>query len=621
MNKFLHKSKVGVTLATILMSVASISPAFAANTIIPNPGNNSLDVNSNGNTGYGDNLNLIYSDNNIFGVTADKPSNYNDLTHSSGNTIRSIGVDTGTVLNKNVLNYSNLNTIDGRSNNLTNSDSSTIIGNANQLNYSNSSTITGNSNQITGSSTFNSASNTITGDSNQLNISASNTITGNSNVLTNTNSSTVTGNGVHIADGNFVAVVGNDANVTGNNTTAVGDKSSVTADNSAAFGASSTASALNSTAIGANSQATGISSAAVGNSSTASGLNSTAIGANSQATGTSSASFGNSSTASGLNSTAIGANSQATGANSAAVGINSQANGTNSVALGAGTIADRNDSVSVGNRQITNVADGTAPNDAVNMGQWTAGNAITEGKIYRSGALAAALTGIMPLAYDPNSRTQVGVGVGGYHGENAVAIGINHYINESVLVNAGMSAEGSDRMYRGGLTWRLGHTTPRVEPVADTVEIDNLKSQLQQQQSEMQILKQQVAALTSVAGQTTVVAQSPEQKIVIQDVLFDFDKDTLQQQSYPILDNLVTTIKKNPSGTYLLVGNTDSKGSKEYNMDLSLRRVKTVQNYLISQGIPANLLSIATDGELQPKGTNTTAEGRAENRRVEIHVN
>lgn len=54
---------------------------------------------------------------------------------------------------------------------------------------------------------------------------------------------------------------------------------------------------------------------------------------------------------------------------------------------------------------------------------------------------------------------------------------------------------------------------------------------------------------------------------------------------------------------------------------MSLRRVKTVQNYLINKGVPANHLSIAEKGKSQPKETNATAQGRAENRNVGIHSN
>jgi len=103
--------------------------------------------------------------------------------------------------------------------------------------------------------------------------------------------------------------------------------------------------------------------------------------------------------------------------------------------------------------------------------------------------------------------------------------------------------------------------------------------------------------------------------------LFDFDKDTLQPQAYPILAKVITVANNNPHWTYVLIGNTDSTGPAAYNMDLSKRRVKTVQNYLITQGIPANLLSIDEKGEGQPIATNDTADGRAQNRRVEIHIN
>ncbi|MBC8016619.1 MAG: OmpA family protein [Sporomusaceae bacterium] len=124
-----------------------------------------------------------------------------------------------------------------------------------------------------------------------------------------------------------------------------------------------------------------------------------------------------------------------------------------------------------------------------------------------------------------------------------------------------------------------------------------------------------------VIVQPPVVVQPPVQRVVLQSILFDFDKDTLQQQAYPLLAKVIDVANKNPNWTYLLVGNTDSKGTDAYNMDLSLRRVKTVQNYLINQGIPSRLLTIDEKGEGQPIATNETEEGRAQNRRVEIHIN
>jgi hypothetical protein len=131
------------------------------------------------------------------------------------------------------------------------------------------------------------------------------------------------------------------------------------------------------------------------------------------------------------------------------------------------------------------------------MGQFRIANANTAAMIYRSGALAAALTGIMPLDYDSGARTQFGIGVGSYHGNTAMAVGINHYVNDSTLLNAGMAFSGSDTMYRGGVTFRFGRATKRVAARVDTTEIDNLKQQLQQQQNELLLLKRQMAELVN----------------------------------------------------------------------------------------------------------------------------
>jgi OOP family OmpA-OmpF porin len=111
-----------------------------------------------------------------------------------------------------------------------------------------------------------------------------------------------------------------------------------------------------------------------------------------------------------------------------------------------------------------------------------------------------------------------------------------------------------------------------------------------------------------------------KKKIVLKGVNFDFDKDTLQPQGYPILNQVVDVANKNPQWDFLLVGHTCSIGTDAYNLDLSWRRVKTVRRYLISQGIDPNRLAIDGKGERQPIDTNETREGRAQNRRVELSL-
>jgi len=70
-----------------------------------------------------------------------------------------------------------------------------------------------------------------------------------------------------------------------------------------------------------------------------------------------------------------------------------------------------------------------------------------------------------------------------------------------------------------------------------------------------------------------------------------------------------------------VVGFTDSIGSDAYNQALSERRASSVAQYLLSQGVAPNKLTSEGKGESQPVADNETDEGRAKNRRVELHIN
>ena len=70
-----------------------------------------------------------------------------------------------------------------------------------------------------------------------------------------------------------------------------------------------------------------------------------------------------------------------------------------------------------------------------------------------------------------------------------------------------------------------------------------------------------------------------------------------------------------------VIGHTDSVGSDTYNQALSERRASSVAAYLLSQGLAPNKLTSEGKGQSQPVAANETEEGRAKNRRVELHVN
>lgn len=106
----------------------------------------------------------------------------------------------------------------------------------------------------------------------------------------------------------------------------------------------------------------------------------------------------------------------------------------------------------------------------------------------------------------------------------------------------------------------------------------------------------------------------------LKNIYFDFDKTTLKSESYTELNKVVDFLNQNPSVEIEIAGHTDSKGSDDYNANLSQGRSQAVVDYLISQGINEYRLSAHGYGESKPIDTNDTDEGRANNRRVEFTV-
>jgi outer membrane protein OmpA-like peptidoglycan-associated protein len=101
-------------------------------------------------------------------------------------------------------------------------------------------------------------------------------------------------------------------------------------------------------------------------------------------------------------------------------------------------------------------------------------------------------------------------------------------------------------------------------------------------------------------------------------VLFDFDKADLKPAGQQIIAEVVKDMKENPQLRAHMIGHADSTGPDAYNMGLSKRRAEASRNAAVKQGIPAANITIDWKGEKEPIASNDTAEGRAQNRRVEI---
>lgn len=105
-----------------------------------------------------------------------------------------------------------------------------------------------------------------------------------------------------------------------------------------------------------------------------------------------------------------------------------------------------------------------------------------------------------------------------------------------------------------------------------------------------------------------------------QGVHFDTNKSEVKGISANTLNSMADILKEYPKTNVLVEGHTDSAGPDDYNMDLSKKRATSVTDYLISQGIAKSRLTTKWYGENQPVGDNTTKEGKAKNRRVELAI-
>jgi OmpA-OmpF porin, OOP family len=108
--------------------------------------------------------------------------------------------------------------------------------------------------------------------------------------------------------------------------------------------------------------------------------------------------------------------------------------------------------------------------------------------------------------------------------------------------------------------------------------------------------------------------------IVLRGVHFDFNKSDIRADSRPVLDEAVSNLNENPNVRVSVEGHTDGIGSVEYNQQLSVRRAEAVFRYLVNHGVAPERMEVAGFGKSRPVAENETESGRAQNRRVELHV-
>lgn len=108
--------------------------------------------------------------------------------------------------------------------------------------------------------------------------------------------------------------------------------------------------------------------------------------------------------------------------------------------------------------------------------------------------------------------------------------------------------------------------------------------------------------------------------VILEGVNFEFDSDRLRPDAIVILDEAVTVLNRRKDINMDIVGHTCSIGTEQYNQGLSERRARSVYDYLVNHGIASERLTTQGYGETRPAFSNATREGRAKNRRVELHI-
>ena len=135
--------------------------------------------------------------------------------------------------------------------------------------------------------------------------------------------------------------------------------------------------------------------------------------------------------------------------------------------------------------------------------------------------------------------------------------------------------------------------------------------------------KQRAEMEQATAGTGVGISQTADNQLKVDipaDVSFDVGRHAIKPNMRPVLDRLASTLNQHPVTTVTIIGHTDSTGSDAVNDPLSINRAAATRDYLVQRGVSAQRIAIDGRGSRQPVADNSTAAGRAMNRRVEIFI-
>lgn len=189
-----------------------------------------------------------------------------------------------------------------------------------------------------------------------------------------------------------------------------------------------------------------------------------------------------------------------------------------------------------------------------------------------------------------------------YQGEQAnTATGVTIGALSGALLGAAVSSR-SDRGKGAVIGAAVGATVGGV-----------VGHQMDQQEAELRRQMQGTGVEVQREGDT-IRLQAPE------NITFDTGRADVKPQFRPVLDQLAYSISQYPNTLIRVEGHTDSTGSASFNQTLSENRASSVASYLMQRGVSGNRIESVGYGFTRPIADNSTAMGRAQNRRVEILI-
>ena len=202
-------------------------------------------------------------------------------------------------------------------------------------------------------------------------------------------------------------------------------------------------------------------------------------------------------------------------------------------------------------------------------------------------ALAAALTlsGCATSMTEAQRNTMIGVGVGALTGA-AIAKSTGGKAGQGALIGAAVIGTGT-------YLW---------------------SANMERQRKELEAATQGTGVTVSRTSNNQLLMAIPS------DISFDSNSAYIKSQFHPVLNSFVTSLRNNPQTEVIIVGHTDSTGGAHINDPLSLNRANAARDYIFSKNVQGPRIQTEGRGSREPVASNTTAAGRAQNRRIEIFI-